>query len=132
MKLTAGSIGLVSAVCASLLSLALDTAAHASVRSEEKEVVGTVRVAYGDLDLAKEADAEILLGRIEKAAYRACGGNPRHYWTYNAMPRRTTEVFEECRADAIARTIDAIDAPALSQARAALLVGKADDAKAGG
>ena len=119
MKLSFRSIKLTSPAWAMLSCLAMSPAAQAGVQSVEKERVASVRVAYADLDLTREADVQILLERIEMAAYRACGGNPRQHWTYGAMPELTKTVFKECREDAIARTLSALDAPALSRARAA-------------
>ena len=117
MKHFPASIRLTSPVWAALLCLAIVPAAQATLPSAEKELVGTVRVTYADLDLTRRADVEILLGRIENAAYRACGGNPRRHSSYDMTPSYTAAVFKECREDAIARAIGVIDAPALSQAR---------------
>ena len=132
MNLSFGSMKLATPACAMLLYVAINPTAHAVAPSKEKERVASVRVAHADLDLTREADVGILLDRIEKAAYRACGGNPRRHWTYDAMPELTTTVFKECREDAIARTLSAIDAPALSQAHAALSAGKASGEQPGG
>jgi UrcA family protein len=117
MKRFLESIRLTSLACAALSCLAIQPAAQATLASGEKKLVGTVRVAYADLDLTREADIQILLGRIKKAAFRACGGNPRLHPSYGVMPGRTESVFKECREDAIARAIDEIDAPVLSLAR---------------
>ena len=117
MKRFLESIRLTSPAWAALLCLAINSAAQARLPSAEKELVGRVRVAYADLDLTRQADVQILLGRIEKAAYRACGGDPRRHPSYGVIPSYTEAVFKECREDAIARAIGAIDAPVLSQAR---------------
>jgi UrcA family protein len=117
VNLSFESVKLATPAWAMLLYVAISPAAHAGAQSDEKERVASVRVVYADLDLTREADVRILLDRIEKAAYRACGGNPRQHWTYGAMPELTTAAFAECREDAIARTLSAIDAPALTQAR---------------
>jgi len=117
MKRFLESIRLTSPAWAALLCLAINPAAQARLPSAEKELVGRVRVAYADLDLTRQADVQILLGRIEKAAYRACGGDPRRHPSYGVIPSYTEAVFKECREDAIARAIGAIDAPVLSQAR---------------
>jgi UrcA family protein len=117
MKRLLESIRLTSPAWAALLCLAITPAAQAKLPSAEKKLVGTVRVSYADLDLTQQADVQLLLGRIEKAAYRACGGDPWRHPTYDVMPRRTRAVFKECREDAIARAIGAIDTPVLSQAR---------------
>jgi hypothetical protein len=44
-----------------------------------------------------------MLERLKRAAYHACGGNPRFYLTYEVMPRQTVEVFRECREEASPR-----------------------------
>ena len=79
------------------------------------ELVGQVRVELKGLDLQNPADARTLLARIEKAAYRACGGNPKFTWTYDLMPERTVEVYELCREGAVKRAIDQIGAAQLTQ-----------------
>ena len=82
----------------------------------QPQPLASVRVAYSDLDLSREADVSTLLERIGQAAYWACGGNPRRHPAYELMPRYTKAVFQECRDDAIARAVSAIGAPALFQA----------------
>ena len=101
---------------AAFICLAIQPAAHAETRPEKKQLVATVRVSYADLDLTRQEDAEILLGRIKKAAFRACGGKPQQHINFNVMPDRVTAVFKECREDAVARAIGAIQTPALLQA----------------
>jgi len=110
------SIRLTSPAWATVLCFAINPAAQATP-SAEKKLVRTVRVAYADLDLTRQSDVQLLLGRIENAAYRACGGDPRRHPSYGVIPRRTEAVFKECRKDAIARAVGTIDAPVLSQAR---------------
>ena len=65
MKHFPESIRLASPVWAALLCLAIIPAAHATLPSakKEKELVGSVRVAYADLDLTRRADVQTLLGR---------------------------------------------------------------------
>jgi UrcA family protein len=103
-----------------LLCFAINPAAQATA-SAEKKLVRAVHVAYADLDLTREADVQLLLGRIENAAYRACGGDPRQHPSHSVIPRRTEAVFKECREEAIARAVGTINAPALSQARVQLV-----------
>jgi UrcA family protein len=79
------------------------------------ELVGQVRVDLKGLDLQDPADARTLLTRIEKAAYRACGGNPKFAWSYDSLPVRTVEVYELCRESAIRRAIDQIGVAQLAQ-----------------
>jgi len=78
--------------------------------------IGRVQVPYADLDLRRAADAQVLLGRLERAAFKACGGNPKFHPSYEATPRRTVEVFQECRRNAVAAAVAKVGAPALSQA----------------
>lgn len=132
MKLSFGSIGLAGPVWVALCSIAINSVAQADVQSEKKEVVGRVRVVYADLDLNHQADVRVLLDRIEKAAYRACGGDPRRHWTYDITPQRTKAVFTECREAAITRAISDIDAPALARAHAALSSDESRSARAVG
>ena len=80
-----------------------------------RELVGQVRVELKGLDLQNPADARTLLTRIEKAAYRACGGNPKFTWSYKLLPERTVEVYELCREGAVKRAIDQIGAAQLAQ-----------------
>lgn len=117
MKQLIESIRCAVPACAVLFCIAINPAAQATSLSQERQFVGSVRVSYADLDLTRPSDVEILLERIKKAAYRACGGSPRLHPSYTVMPGRTVMVYKECREDAIARAIDDVDAPALSQAR---------------
>ena len=70
------------------------------------ELVGQARVDLQGLDLQNPADVRTLLTRIEKAAYRACGGNPKFTWSYQLLPERTVEVYEQCREAAVRRAIE--------------------------
>src|SRR5262249_52030422 len=97
------------------LSLALVSIARAQPSAEKTELVGRVPVSYADLDPEKEADARVLLGRLQQAAYAACGGNPKHHFAYTSMPRKTRQVFEDCRRNAVTRAVDAIKSPTLSR-----------------
>lgn len=117
MKRFIESVRPASLACVGLLFLVMNPAAQASVPPAAKQLVRSVRVSYADLDLTRQADVQILLGRIENAAYRACGGDPRRHPVYDLMPKHTAEVFKECRADAVARAVGSIDLPLLSQAR---------------
>jgi UrcA family protein len=92
----------------------LSPAAWCTPSDSKPELVGQVRVELKGLDPQKPVDARTLLTRIEKAAYRACGGNPKFTWTY-LLPERTVEVYERCREGAVKRAIDQIGAPQLAQ-----------------
>jgi UrcA family protein len=83
------------------------------------EIIGSVSVPYHDLDLRKESEAQKLLTRLERAAVRACGGNPMWHPLYQVAPHHTVAVFKECRRDAIARAVARINAPTLTRTFAA-------------
>ena len=63
-----------------LAAAALATAGLATVAGADGIAVGVrhVDVGYGDLDLARSADAETMLSRIERAAKRACDRRSVH------------------------------------------------------
>lgn len=117
MKRLFESLRVICPASAAVLLFAVQPAAHAWQPSSALRLVGTERVSYADLDLSREADGEVLLGRIKKAAYRACGGDPRRHPSYTLLPRRVEMAYKDCREDAIARAIDSIDTPVLSLAR---------------
>jgi UrcA family protein len=98
------------------LSTTIAQSALAGAPTSTELRLGHVPVRYHDLDLRKEADAQVLLGRLESAAVTACGGNPRFHPSYELMPKRTVEVFQECRRNAVATAVTKVGAPALSQA----------------
>jgi UrcA family protein len=100
---------------AALWSLALAPIAHGAPSAEKTELVGRVPVTFADLDLEKEADAHALLGRLEKAARKACGGSPQFHRDYDTMPRHVLKVFHECQENAIARAVADLHAPTVSR-----------------
>ena len=100
---------------AACLSLTLASIARAEPSAEKLEIVGRVPVSYADLDLDKESDARVLLARLQGAAYKACGGTPQSHPSFELMPRKTRQVFEDCRKNAIHRAVDAIKSPTLSR-----------------
>jgi len=90
---------------------------------DKVDIIGSISVPYHDLDLRIEAEARKLLTRLERAAVRACGGNPMWHSLYQVAPDYTVAVFKECRRDAVARAVARIDAPTLTQAFAAASAG---------
>lgn len=91
-------------------------ATHSQPRPEKVERVASVSVPLDDLDLRNLGDRARLLERLRRAAFDACGGAPRFHRSYELMPRRTTEVFRQCRRDAMARAVNAIGSPELTRA----------------
>jgi UrcA family protein len=106
---------LFAAVAVAVAVSVFASCAFAAPPVEKMESVGRVQVSYHDLDLQKEADARVLLKRLERAAYRACGGNPKLYLSYRVIPDRTVEVFKECREEAVARAVAAVHSVTLER-----------------
>jgi UrcA family protein len=100
------------------LAIAQSTLAlsHTAIKTER---LASIKVRVADLDLRNDAHVQMLLGRLEQAAVKACGGNPKSHRSYELMPHYTTKVFRDCQHDAIARAVATIDAPKLSAAFAA-------------
>jgi UrcA family protein len=107
------SIGF-SLVAAISLAAAADSAL-ASVSQTKLVVVDRVTVSYDDLDLSAPADTRVLLTRLEKAAFRACGGDPRTNVDYGMMGPRLEKMYRECRVNAVSRAVVEVDAPLLTQ-----------------
>jgi len=103
-------------VCAVLFLATAGTAlaGRGQPPGEPIERIAGVQVSYQDLDLHEESGARAMLERLQRAAVTACGGNPKWYLTYEIMPKRTVDVFQSCRRNAIARAVAHIDAPLLS------------------
>ena len=66
-----------------------------------------VAVTYSDLNLARLADAETMLGRLERAARRACGRGV----VDSAVPVVEHRLRRECARDATSRAVAELDAP---------------------
>jgi UrcA family protein len=56
-------------------------------------------------------DAKIMLERIEQAAKKACGGHR----TFNSYTGRLDDTFDECRREAVARTVIQLGAPIVTR-----------------
>ena len=85
----------------------LISAAHAGSPMIRKDVP----VAYTDLDLSTEGGARELVGRIELAAAKACGGAPLFYPSYNVAPNLAIREFNTCRANAVTNAINTLNFP---------------------
>ena len=87
-------------------------AAHADTSTDgTPKITGRSAVYYGDLDLNAEYDAKIMLQRIERAAKKACGGQP----TFSSYTGSLDHTFKECRSEAIARTVKQLGAPLVTR-----------------
>ena len=91
---------------AAAILAALSFGAHADTSSQPETITGRSTVYYGDLNLNAEQDAKIMLERIEQAAKKACGGHP----TFSSYTGRLDSTFQECRNEAVARTVKQLGA----------------------
>ena len=82
------------------------------------DLIGKIRVDLSDLDLQKPTDARLLVERLNDAAYRACGGDPRFHDRYQSRPQETVEAYRECRENAVERAVNQIGGTTLVQAYA--------------
>jgi UrcA family protein len=98
-----------SALVSGLALLSMSQASQAHSLTEGYTEVGRVVVSFGDLDLDREADAAVLLERLNAAAYEACGGDPRWNSKYRLMPNAVRHAYKECRGGGRARARRGID-----------------------
>lgn len=93
--------------------IAATQSAFASKRAEGVEV-GRVTVSYSDLDLTALGDAHLMLARLQHAAYKACGGDPRLHPDYDLMWQHVNKVYQDCRNNAVSKAVVEVDAPVLT------------------
>jgi UrcA family protein len=67
-----------------------------------------ITVKYGDLNLSNAKGVATLYGRIERAATAVCGASP------SPAPLGFKRVREQCRAEAIANAIQAVNIDVLT------------------
>jgi UrcA family protein len=96
---------------AAVMLAALSVSARADTSSPETVLRGRSVVYYGDLKLETENDAKIMFQRIERAAKKACGGHA----TFSTHTGSLDHTFEECRSEAIARTVKQLGAPLVTR-----------------
>jgi UrcA family protein len=98
---------------AAVMLAALSFPAHADTSTDGPGTIlrGRSVVDYGDLNIETEQDAKILLQRIERAAKKACGGHP----TFSSYTGSLDHTFEECRGEAIERTVKQLGAPTVTR-----------------
>lgn len=101
------------AILAAIGVIAATQSANAASHVDRVEV-GRVTVSYADLNLTTLADAQVMLTRLEKAAYRACGGDPRLNVDYDLMGPHIERTYRECRTDAVSRAVTSVNAPLLT------------------
>jgi UrcA family protein len=89
------------AVAAVLLTVA-PAAAYTNDRTTR-----AVEVRYADLDLSTEADAEVLMQRLERASRRVCRTNGRQFAAERAD-------YNRCRAESVEKSVAQIGSPILT------------------
>jgi UrcA family protein len=72
-------------------------------------------VRYDDLDLSRNADAEVMLQRMEAAADQACGGRPSLRGSRPGLETFLREDFRDCREAALANAIASLRAPTVTK-----------------
>jgi UrcA family protein len=98
-------------LAAATMLTVLSLGAHADPSSPSTVIHGRSVVYYGDLDIDTEQDAKILFQRIGRAAKKACGGHA----TFSSYTGTLDHTFEECRAEAVQRTVKQLDAPVVTR-----------------
>lgn len=93
-----------SILLAAFAALAIVPAAEAGAPSTPP----TLKVAYADLDLAKDRDAQAMLKRIRRAAASLCAPD--------ATSHADILAADTCRREAVARAVARLDAPAVTAA----------------
>jgi UrcA family protein len=103
-----------------ILALGIAIAAGSPIAHADEEnsnLIASVRVDYRDLNLRDSADARVMLGRLESAAQEACGNDPQAQVFVDVLhSRRVAELYRECREDAVARAVTALNSNALTLA----------------
>lgn len=95
---------------------AIAVVAFISFTPAAAETGWNISVPYGDLDLTQQSHARIMAERIDDAARRACGGNPRFDPNYRTGPARATQRFETCRTRAVESALADLNRPLVARA----------------
>jgi UrcA family protein len=97
-------ISVVGAGISAAIALAA-LAGSAAAQSVGSDAPISVKVGYGDLNLASEAGASTMLVRIQSAASRACGEAP------DLRDLGRVAIYDHCRAEAISRAVRMLGSP---------------------
>ena len=79
----------------------------APVLAQPFDIVPSISVKYGDLNIGSPAGAQVLLKRIEAAANTACGGAP------DIRQLNQWSSFERCRRSAVDRAVVSVGSPTM-------------------
>lgn len=97
------------AACA-ITALTFGAAAHAGEVSTDVVGQATTTVRYGDLDLSKQADAQKLYGRLQRASDDVCG----EYKEFRNLQKM--KLYNACYQDSLARAVDNVGHAAVKAA----------------
>jgi UrcA family protein len=97
------------AACA-ITALTFGAAAHASDVSTDVVGRATTTVRYGDLDLSKQADAQTLYGRLQRASNNVCV----EYKELRNLQRMM--LYNTCYRESLARAVDNVGHAAVKAA----------------
>jgi UrcA family protein len=89
-------------------SLAFAAAGLGSASADERQIT----VHFGDLDLAGDHDAAVLMGRLQRAALEACGGS-----TFSVPDYRRAVEHSACFRNTVNKAVDTVGAPTLVRLR---------------
>ena len=91
-------------------AIAFAVAGSAAAQTDDSGAPPSVKVSYGDLNLASSAGAKAMLVRIRSAASRACGDAP------DLRDLGRVAIYNRCRTDAIHRAVKELGAPLVTEA----------------
>lgn len=97
------------AACA-ITALTFGAAAHSGEVSTDVVGQATTTVRYGDLDLSKQADAQKLYGRLQRASDDVCG----EYKEFRNLQKM--KLYNACYQDSLARAVDNVGHAAVKAA----------------
>lgn len=104
MRITILNLALIFAFCAFQAKAHADALATLSTQSR-------FEISYADLNLNNERDARVMLGRIEHAAKKACGGHA----SFSSITGGLEASFYECRDKAIRQAVESLSAPVVTR-----------------
>jgi UrcA family protein len=94
-----------------LIAIGVGGSAFAVAASPGQYEEVSIKVKYADIDIDHDAGAQVLYGRLQRAATKTCSHD------YKAVLRERTHLvaFERCYTDALASAVDKIDSRALAE-----------------
>lgn len=92
-------------------AFAFSLGAHADTSADGSFTRGHSAVQYGDINIATEQGAKVMLVRIERAARKACGGHA----TFSSITGGLDNTFKECCDHAVQRAVEQLGAPMVTR-----------------